>query len=44
MNPDGQVEPITTDELHLESGSPYFKEERDENMMRGKGGGVLPPL
>ena len=43
MNPDGEVEPITTDALHLDSGSPCFKEERDENMMRG-GGGVLPPL
>jgi len=27
MNPDGQVEPITSDALHLESGSHCFKEE-----------------
>ena len=30
MNPDGQVESITTDALHLESGSHCFKELGDE--------------
>lgn len=39
MNPDGQVEPITTDALHLESGSPCFKELGDE-----EGGGIVTCL
>jgi hypothetical protein len=39
MNPDGQVEPITSDALHLESGSHCFKEEGGEKMIRGEGGG-----
>jgi len=44
MNPDGEVEPITTNALHLESGSPCFKGEGEENIMRGGGEGLLPPL